>query len=70
MLVAVVLQLADVITPLLQRLSNKLSQTASFLLVQLLGRSLGLVYKGVMESFKGRGKKGQSGDGQNPKFGW
>ena len=48
--------------PLLSRLSHRLGSALQFLLVQLLGRSLGLIYRGILESLKlPRGRRDDEG---------
>ncbi|CAL8465536.1 g5072 [Coccomyxa elongata] len=44
------LEAMDVAAPLLQRLLGRLGDAVSWLLVRLIGRSLGLIYRGVRES--------------------
>jgi hypothetical protein len=44
------LEATDFLGPLLQRLLGRLGNMLSWLLVCLIGRSLGLVYRGVRES--------------------
>ena len=44
------LEAMDVAAPLLQRLLLRLGDAVSWLLVRLIGRSLGLIYRGVRES--------------------
>ena len=41
------LELSDVVWPLLRRLGSTLSSLIQFVLVSFIGRSLGLVYRGV-----------------------
>jgi len=44
------LEFADVVSPVLSGLASKLSGLVSFFLVGLIGRGLGLIYKGVRQS--------------------
>lgn len=48
--VSLALELTDVLTPLLRLFVSRLSDAVSWLLVTLIGRSLGLVYRGVLQS--------------------
>ncbi len=48
--VSLLLEAADVLGPLLQRAGRQLGDVLSFLLVRLIGRSLGLVARGVRQS--------------------
>ena len=48
------LEALDVAGPLLARLLARASAAASWLLVRLIGRSLGLVYRGVRQSLTPR----------------
>jgi len=48
--VALALEAADVVGPLLRRAGRFLGEAISFFLVQLIGRSLGLVARGVRQS--------------------
>ena len=47
---SLLLEASDFLTPLLQQLLGRLGDTVSWLLVRLIGRSLGLIYRGVKES--------------------
>ena len=58
--VSFVLEFGDVAMPLLRSLFSRLSAAVSWLLVTLIGRSLGLVFRGVRESFGGRSGKQQA----------
>lgn len=61
--VSFMLEFGDVATPLLRSLFSRLSAAVSWLLVTLIGRSLGLVFRGVRESFGGRsGKQEEKGN--------
>ena len=57
--VSFLLEFGDVATPFLRSLLSRLSAAVSWLLVTLIGRSLGLVFRGVRESFAGRSGKQQ-----------
>lgn len=46
------LELSDVLGPVLKTLFKKLSEIISFLLVALIGRALGLIYRGIRQSFR------------------
>ena len=48
--VSLALEVVDFAAPLLQRLIGRAGDALSWLLVRLIGRSLGLVYRGVRES--------------------
>lgn len=50
------LEAMDVAAPLFQRLLGRLGDAVSWLLVRLIGRSLGLIYRGVRESLVPRGR--------------
>lgn len=52
------LEAMDVAAPLLQRLLARLGDAVSWLLVRLIGRSLGLIYRGVRESLVPRRRSG------------
>ena len=47
---SLLLEAADVVGPLLRRAGRRLGDALSFLLVQLIGRALGLVARGVRQS--------------------
>jgi hypothetical protein len=47
-------QVADVAVPLVQRMGTQLSSILSWVLVRLIGRSLGLVYRGIRQSLTSR----------------
>ena len=55
-LVCLLLELADVAAPILGSAFARLSTAVSWLLVILIGRSLGLVFRGVRESLNREGK--------------
>ena len=57
------LELADVIVPIAQSALSNFKNFASWLLVTLIGRSLGLVYRGIRESMGSN-----NGDIQKPSF--
>ncbi|XP_024364560.1 uncharacterized protein [Physcomitrium patens] len=46
------LELSDIVGPLLQVLGKKLGGAVSFLLVRLIGRSLGLIFEGIRQSVR------------------
>ena len=56
-----ILEMNDVAMPLLHSLFTRLSAALSWLLTTLIGRSLGLVFRGVRQSFR-REKKGSAVD--------
>ncbi len=58
--VSFVLEFGDIAAPLLRSLFSRLGAAVSWLLVTLIGRSLGLVFRGVRESFAGRSGKQQA----------
>ena len=47
------MEIGDVVAPLFTGLADKLSRLISWLLVALIGRGLGLVYRGVRQSMGG-----------------
>ena len=47
-------QLADVVVPLMQRFGSQFSAFVSYVLVTLIGRSLGLIYRGIRQSLSSR----------------
>jgi hypothetical protein len=47
---SLLLEAVDIVGPLLQRAGRRLGDALSFLLVRLIGRSLGLVARGVRQS--------------------
>lgn len=51
--VSIVLEALDAVTPLLSAFFNRLGDLVSFLLVSLVGRALGLIFKGVKSSLTG-----------------
>jgi hypothetical protein len=55
LIVSVFLELADVIVPVSRAFLSRAQQFTSWLLVTLIGRSLGLVYRGIKESMGGGG---------------
>lgn len=60
------LEAMDVAAPLLQRLLGRLGDAVSWLLVRLIGRSLGLIYRGVRESLiRPRGPRNRSAPGRD-----
>eukprot|EP00898_Chlorokybus_atmophyticus_P008601 jgi/Chlat1/8742/Chrsp9S08568 len=52
LLVSISLEAADILWPLARSLFAKASNAASFLLVSLIGRSLGLIFKGIRQSLR------------------
>ena len=61
-MVSLALELGDVAVPLLQSAFARVSAAISWLLVILIGRSLGLVFRGVRESLAG----GKGAERQGP----
>jgi len=66
--VSLLLEALDFATPILQRVGRKAGAAISWLLSALIGRSLGLIFKGIKQSLgirKGgdRGGGGARGDG-------
>jgi hypothetical protein len=47
------MEVGDVLAPLLTGLADRLSRLISWLLVSLIGRGLGLIYKGIRQSMSG-----------------
>ena len=58
--VSLALEVVDFAAPLLQRLIGRAGDALSWLLVRLIGRSLGLVYRGVRESLSRPGGGGRA----------
>jgi uncharacterized membrane protein YeaQ/YmgE (transglycosylase-associated protein family) len=52
--VSLMLETGDVVGPMLRTLLGCIGSLLSWLLVTMIGRSLGLVYRGVMQSLSGR----------------
>jgi len=46
------LEFSDIVGPLLEALVKKLGEAVSFLLVRLIGRSLGLIFEGIRQSVR------------------
>ena len=67
--VSFLLELGDVATPLLRSLLSRLSAAVSWLLVTLIGRSLGLVFRGVRESVRGNRRGGRRGEADDRRGG-
>ena len=55
MLMSMFLEFADVVVPVARAALNNVKNFTSWLLVTLIGRSLGLVYRGIKESMNGTG---------------
>lgn len=62
------LEAMDVAAPLLQRLLGRLGDAVSWLLVRLIGRSLGLIYRGVRESLSPRGRNAGGDKSPSPQL--
>ena len=61
MLMSMFLEFADVIVPVARAALNNVKNFTSWLLVTLIGRSLGLVYRGIKESMNGTGNGNKNG---------
>jgi len=57
---SVTLEVADVIIPLIRSTAQRIGEAMSYILVTLIGRSLGLVYKGIKQSVSFQGKQNYS----------
>ncbi|KAK9815661.1 hypothetical protein WJX72_007540 [[Myrmecia] bisecta] len=72
--ISLLLEAADVLMPLFSALFKRVSAAVSWLLVRLIGRSLGLVYRGVKQSLGGKGssqqRKGQPVATDDALFAW
>ena len=65
--VSVALEAGDVALPLLRALWGRLGEAASWLLVGLVGRALGLVWAGIRQASRGAGGRGRgAGGGAGP----
>ena len=67
--VGLALEALDFAAPLLQRALAKLGDALAWLLVRLIGRSLGLVYRGVRESLAPLGRRSRPPPGQGRRRG-
>lgn len=56
------MELGDVLAPVAAGIVDRLSSFVSWLLVSLIGRGLGLIYRGVRQSMAGGGKGGAGQD--------
>ena len=56
--VSTLLELGDAVAPLIAGIADRLSRVISWLLVALIGRGLGLIYKGIRQSISGRSRAG------------
>ena len=63
LIMSMFLEFADVVVPVAQNMFGKFKQFSSWLLVTLIGRSLGLVYRGIRESMGGN-----KNDENRPRF--
>jgi len=66
--VSLLLEALDFAAPILQRVGGKAGEAVSWLLSALIGRSLGLIFRGIRQSLGmprggGRGRGGGKGDG-------
>jgi hypothetical protein len=62
------LEACDFLAPLLERLFSKIGDAVSWLLVRLIGRSLGLIYRGVKESLMPRQQPPVPRRGNQPRW--
>ena len=68
MIVSMFLEFADVVVPVAQSALNNAKQFSSWLLVTLIGRSLGLVYRGIKESMNGGNGNANNAGNNAPRF--
>ena len=68
MLMSMFLEFSDVVVPVARSALNNVKNFTSWLLVTLIGRSLGLVYRGIKESVNGSGDRGGGGGGGGARF--
>ena len=68
MLMSMFLEFADVVVPVARAALNNVKNFTSWLLVTLIGRSLGLVYRGIKESMNGTGNGNGNKNGGAPRF--
>ena len=61
MLMSMFLEFSDVVVPVARAALNNVKNFTSWLLVTLIGRSLGLVYRGIKESMNGTGNGNKNG---------
>ena len=61
MLMSMFLEFSDVVVPVARAALNNVKNFTSWLLVTLIGRSLGLVYRGIKESMNGTGNVNKNG---------
>lgn len=62
------LEACDFLAPLLERLFSRIGDAVSWLLVRLIGRSLGLIYRGVKESLMPRQQPPVPRRGNQPRW--
>ena len=68
MLMSMFLEFSDVVVPVARAALNNVKNFTSWLLVTLIGRSLGLVYRGIKESMNGTGNGNGNKNGGAPRF--
>lgn len=67
MLMSMFLEIADIVVPIAKSTLNNVKNFSSWLLVTLIGRSLGLVYRGIRESMNPANNNGNS-NSSTPRF--
>ncbi len=68
LIVSMFLEFADVVVPVAQSALRSVKEFSSWLLVTLIGRSLGLVYRGIRESMNGNANGNDAAGPQAPRF--
>jgi hypothetical protein len=68
LIVSMFLEFADVVVPVAQSALRSVKDFSSWLLVTLIGRSLGLVYRGIRESMNGNANGNDAAGPQAPRF--
>ena len=66
MLMSMFLEVADIVVPIAKSTLNNVKNFSSWLLVTLIGRSLGLVYRGIKDSMNGNNNGNNNNDA--PRF--
>jgi Protein of unknown function (DUF3685) len=61
--ICLLMEVNDVAAPLLHRLFTHVSAALQWLLTALIGRSLGLIFRGVRQSFRRQPPRADSGGG-------
>ena len=67
MLMSMFLEVADIVVPIAKSTLNNAKNFSSWLLVTLIGRSLGLVYRGIKDSMNGN-NNGNNNNNNAPRF--